>query len=142
MKRAFIVVVALMALGGIAFSASFAVGGADAQDNRTITVDVTSGVFSDSAEGEACGFGTQLIVTDASGDIVGTVDLVDITTAYTAPGPTYHGTISGNLCVVSGSIDVTDSAYYTFTIRDMYEWTISAADLESNDWTMTVALPR
>lgn len=144
MQRARLVVIAFLsvvALGTVALPASLAVRDAGAQQDRTITVEVKSGARGSAAEGSSCGFNAQVIVTDAAGDIVGTVDLVDASTIY-LPEPRYPGTITDGSCVVSGNIDVADSGFYTFTIRDLYTWTVSADDLASDDWTMTIELPR
>lgn len=146
MKRAIVLlsVIGLFAIGGIAFATPVATPqnrdtGAD--ENRSIAVRVTSGTYRSSVEGEACGFNTQVLVTDAGGDIIGTVDLVDISTIY-LPEPVYPGSITDGACVVEQTIDVDDSGFYTFIIRDFYEWTVSAEDLDQRDWTMTIELPR
>jgi hypothetical protein len=102
------------------------------------------------ARGDACSYfqlgedfphSEQVIVRDAAGVIVGTVDLLDIFNPMVMPAPdeAQPGIIdSDGHCVVTSTITVPDSTFYTFTIEGGYDWTISRDQLDSRDWSMQV----
>lgn len=153
MKRALLSAVAVvLVLSGVVTSAT-------AQDMETysITIEVTfntpnAGAWS---PGDPCGYDLltmgfagpwpptkQVIITHAGGVIVGTVDLMGPDAASTPIedwASLQPGTFNDDgYCVVTETLDVTPSPFYTFEIDGLYQWTISADDLEARDWTMQI----
>ena len=123
-------------------------GPAEAQGERSVTVEVSIGQPGTAADGTACGYSdligervdppsAQVVITDATGTIVGTVDLLDIfdLTVSEAAKP---GTVQQGLCVVTANVELPDSGFYTFTIDGEYRWTVSRSDLEARSWIMPI----
>lgn len=143
--------IVMIAAGG-ALSVQPWSGVAQDERNHRITVEVVF-LSTEAAlvRGDACGYlqlgdigphSEQLLVRDAAGVIVGTVDLLDIfnPTVFPAPDEAQPGTIdSDGNCVITSTLSVTDSAFYTFTIEGRYDWTVSRDQLDSRDWSMRVA---
>ncbi len=69
----------------------------------------------------------QLIITDATGAIVGAVDL-------------QVGTIVDGDCVIESAVTTTETAFYTFVIDEKYRHTISSEALGSQGWHYDVWL--
>lgn len=140
-----------MAAGWLAYVAWLAEPAATADADRTITVDTRFvGPGQPDGEGASCGYtkpvfdpdgwplGKQVVIADADGAIVGTVDLLDVFDMQVSDAA-LPGTIDGDgMCRVEASVDVPDSAFYTFTVDGDYAWTISADDLAARDWVMDV----
>jgi hypothetical protein len=125
-------------------------GEVEAQDAQVIDVEVTfRPTGSEVEQGDACGYesifdgGTwphsrQVVVTDAAGVVVGTVDLLDIfdLSVSEAAKP---GIVDGSgYCVVEGTVSAAPSTYYTFEIEGAYRWTVSSQELQGRDWTMPI----
>lgn len=123
-----------------------------AQEEQTITVEVEfEPTSANLSPGDPCGYldiqttiwphSKQVVVTDAAGVIVATVDLLDIFNPAVLPAPeeAQAGTVNDHdFCVVSKTISVSYSPFYTFAIDGTYRWTVSRADLEERNWMMRV----
>lgn len=153
MKR---VLIGVLVFGLVAVIGAFTLYGATAvaEEGRHMTVEVTFRTPDDmdekAVEGDSCGFvlppvgstdwplGKQVLIRDASGTIVGTVDLADVFD-LTQSKDTRPGKVASNgFCVVTETVEVMDSPFYTFTVDGQYNWTMSREDLKSRDWTMPV----
>jgi len=136
--------------GYLALLANFPPGSAATQGQRSVTVEVTFPTTAGESVGEQCGYlvregvspqSRQVIVRDAAGVIVGTVDLLDVFNPVVQPAPenALPGTVNDeDLCVVTSTVSVLDSPFYTFTIEGLYDWTVSRTTLEQRDWSMRV----
>jgi len=115
-------------------------------DDRGLQVTVDFDYSGD--EGNRCGFfgkggelaypdAAQVLISDADGTMVGTLDLRDgLDADYTDDG--LPGVVTGEFCRVEADISVPDSAFYTFTILGHYEWTLSRANLEAREWAVPI----
>lgn len=115
-----------------------------AQDSRTIAVEVTKGVMSDSEDGGECfpwGFVDttleirpfrQMIVTNQHGDIVGAVDLQVGELTTTASGD--------RSCTITSALTVDDASFYTFAVESKYQRTVSREALEDMNWELSAHL--
>jgi hypothetical protein len=139
MRQPLLTLVGLVALGLMALGSSFVHHEAKTRFSQTVTVDVTMSAFEDMAEGEMCETPGQVIIRDAAGIIVGTVDLIDITTVFDE-APVSYLVVQDGLCAFTQDVELPASDFYTFTIQNLYEWTISADDLAGNDWTFTIRI--
>jgi len=147
-----LVVLALVVLigGCLALLATFGPGPAATQGERSVTVEVMFPTTAGEAVGEKCGYSVlggvspqsrQVIVRDAAGVIVGTVDLLDVFNPVVQPAPenALPGIVNDeDLCVVTSTVSVLVSPFYTFTIEGLYDWTVSRDSLEQRDWSMRV----
>ncbi len=137
--------------GYLVFLADFRAKPAVAQEERAVTVEVAFRPTSEESVGERCGYldvltdvwphSKQVIVRDAAGVIIGTVDLLDVFNPVVVPAPeeALPGIVNDEeLCVVTSTVPVPDSVFYTFTIEDHYDWTVSRSTLERRDWSMRV----
>lgn len=161
MKRLAVLVGLLVVFAsGYALATQAGPSGASAQDDRTIAVQVKFRPTDymgqeidriDRSEGDVCGYtdvtsdmsprSKQVVVSDATGTIVGTVDLLDVFNPVVLPAPddAQPGTVDDELlCVVNKTLSVGDSAFYTFTIDRSYRWTVSSEELADRDWSMLV----
>lgn len=130
MRRLSLTFVALVMVFAVVFGALEGIRPAGA-DERAVTVEAGFSPPDNAEDGDACGMRGQVIVRDAAGVIVGKVDLADRTASVRGDAPK-PGTVEDRLCWVKADIELPDSPYYTFTVRDHYEWTWSATELDES----------
>lgn len=105
--------------------------------------------WSGGKDGSACGLDEalsaeihprtrQVVVTDATGVIVGKVDLYNALSTDLPTDEDRPGKVESGMCFVRSTIEIPDSDFYTFTIRGEFEWTMSRAELEERGWEMPV----
>ena len=127
----------------VAVLLSFVPFPASAQDTFPVTVTVYTPVEDGAEIGDECAMSAnidadlrpwpQLIATMANGVIVGYIDLMD--GAVAAINDT---TLIA--CAVSADMDLTPSPFYTFTVEDTYQRTVSDDVLTGSDHQLYVAL--